>query len=244
MPRVEGKSTRIKIGTYPTVSLADAREKAREILSRAQRGLLNKSVIAAERSATLGEMVPQFIELYAMKRNKDWKETESVLKKFTSLNNRPLKDIKRPDVVRVLDEIAGVTPVRANRAMAAIKKLFSWCVDRGNLEYNPLAGLKPPTKEVPRDRVLSDKELTACWQAADRNAGRLVLAFSFSSYGTASRRSIRHAVVRSRPRKWYLDNPGQAGKERHSSHRAVGALGAGYPWISAPFLEFGSGIHH
>lgn len=167
MPRVEGKAVRIKIGTYPVVSLADAREKAREILSKAQRGLMNKADVEAERSATLGETIPQFIELYAKKRNKDWKETESVLKKFAALNSRPIREIKRTDVVRVLDEIAAKTPVRANRAMAAIKKLFSWCVDRGTLEFTPLSGLKPPTKEVPRDRVLSDKELLACWQAAD-----------------------------------------------------------------------------
>lgn len=75
---------------------------------------------------------------------------------------------KRHDVVRILDEIAAKTPVRANRAMAAIKKLFSWCVDRGAVEYNPLSGLKPPTKEVPRDRVLSDKELAACWLSAEQ----------------------------------------------------------------------------
>ena len=167
-PRVRGRAVRIKIGTYPILTLAQAREKAREILSDAQLGRLTKERLEAERLPTLAEIIPQFIELYAKKRNKDWKETQSVLGKFSALNGRAMREIKRPDVVRVLDEIAAKTPVRANRALAAIKKLFSWCVDRGTVEFNPLSGLKPPTKEVPRDRVLSNKEISACWCSAEQ----------------------------------------------------------------------------
>jgi integrase len=35
------------------------------------------------------------------------------------------------------------------------------------LDFNPLAGLKPPAKETARDRILTDKELAAYWQEAD-----------------------------------------------------------------------------
>jgi integrase len=63
--------------------------------------------------------------------------------------------------------IANGTPFRANRALAAIKKLFAWSIDRGTIEINPIASLKPPTKERPRDRVLTSEELIACWRAAE-----------------------------------------------------------------------------
>lgn len=166
-PRVEGKSCRIKIGRYPILTLAEARDRARVLLRDAQLGRLGKDRLQPERLPTLRDIAPQFIELYAKKRNKDWKETESVLKKFAALDGKYLRDIKRPEVVRILDEVAARTPVRANRALAALKKLMSWCVDRGTIEFNPLSGLKPPTKEVPRDRVLSDKELISCWLTAE-----------------------------------------------------------------------------
>lgn len=168
LPRVRGRAVRIKIGTYPILTLAQARERARQLLGDAQLGRLTKERLDAERLPTLGEIIPEFIELYAKKRNKDWKETQRVLTKFASLERLPLREIKRPDVVRVLDDIAANTPVRANRALAAIKKLFSWSVDRGTVEFKPLAGLKKPTKEIPRDRVLSDKELVACWRASEQ----------------------------------------------------------------------------
>lgn len=69
--------------------------------------------------------------------------------------------------MRALDTIiAGGAPTRANRALAAIKKLMNWCIDRGIIETSPVAALKPPTKEVARERVLTDIELAACWDAA------------------------------------------------------------------------------
>lgn len=48
---------------------------------------------------------------------------------------------------------------RANRILAALRKLFNWCVERGILESNPVWRVKAPTKEIARDRVLSDLEL-------------------------------------------------------------------------------------
>jgi integrase len=69
--------------------------------------------------------------------------------------------IKRLDMVRVLDGLLVKTPYRANRALATISKLFSWCVNRGSLEFFPLAGLEAPTNQSTRDRVLTDEELNA-----------------------------------------------------------------------------------
>jgi integrase len=168
--RVHGRQRRIKIGTYPILSLIEAREKARGILRNKQLGRLIESdgTLSTKRKPSLPEIVPQFIELYAKQRNREWKESRALLGKFSVLGNRPIDEIKRPEVVAVLDSImAKGTPYRANRALAAIKKLFCWCVDRGVLDFNPLAGLKPPAKETARDRVLTDKELAACWHEAD-----------------------------------------------------------------------------
>lgn len=33
------------------------------------------------------------------------------------------------------------------------------------IETSPVAALRPPTKEVARDRVLTDEEMIACWHA-------------------------------------------------------------------------------
>lgn len=167
--RVDRHMKRIRIGAYPIVSLADAREKARDILRDIELGQYDQaspSVADSAPSLTLGEVIPQFIELYAKPRNRDWRGTERVLQKFSPLFPRPIDQIKRADIVRVLDTIiAGGAPTRANRALAAIKKLMNWCIDRAMIETSPVASLRPPTKEVARDRVLADEEVVAIYGA-------------------------------------------------------------------------------
>ena len=65
----------------------------------------------------------------------------------------------------MLDLLDGIVesgrPVAANRTLTAIRKLFNWAMDRDIIATSPCAGVKPPTAEHSRDRVLSDDELRA-----------------------------------------------------------------------------------
>ena len=109
---------------------------------------------------SLREAVALFVSLYAKPKNKGWRETERILSKFAPLYDRPLDEIKRAEIVCVLDTlVANGTPYRANRALSAIKKLLNWALNRGMIDVNPIAGQRMPTKERARDRVLSDEEI-------------------------------------------------------------------------------------
>ena len=109
-----------------------------------------------------------FIKPYAKPRTRDWKDQERLLtQKWSPLFSTPIDQIERPAVVRVLDDmIAGGAPGRANNALAVIKKLMNWSLDRGMIRVNPIAGLKPPTKPKTRDRVLTDGELSRFMDAS------------------------------------------------------------------------------
>ena len=81
-------------------------------------------------------------------------------------------DITRRDVLDVLDRVVDSgAPIAANRTLSAIRKLFNWCVQRDIIAASPCAGVKPPTEERSRDRVLSDAELKTIWIAADQVEG-------------------------------------------------------------------------
>jgi integrase len=163
--RIKGRARRIKLGTYPILSLADARDKARSLLRDVQLGKFDDDRLD---TPIFGEVVPQFIELYAKPRNRSWKSTGRVLTKFAELNHKPISEIRRGHIVSILDNMtAAGTTIGANRALAAVKKLFAWCVDRGTIEINPVAGLKAPAKEVSRDRVLTDDEIRAYWTTSE-----------------------------------------------------------------------------
>jgi integrase len=152
-------------GLFPNMSLAEAREAARS-------ALISTSVDeepAPIAVLSLRDAIPEFVEKHARAKNRSWRDTQRDLKKFEVIACMPLDAIRRPDVVRVLDGIiAAGAATRANRALAAIKKLFAWYLDRGEIETNPIAGLRPPSKEISRDRVLSVNELRRCWEAANR----------------------------------------------------------------------------
>ena len=62
----------------------------------------------------------------------------------------------------------GGTPIEANRTLAAVRKLFNWALSRDIIAVSPCAGVKPPSAETARDRVLTDDELRLVWQAAEQ----------------------------------------------------------------------------
>jgi hypothetical protein len=101
--RVKGKQVRHTIGTYPTITLSDAGETARMLLRNMQLGRYTESDPPALR--TLGDTVPEFIERHARPKNRDWRATQTMLRRLEPLFHTPLAEIKRADVVRVLDSI-------------------------------------------------------------------------------------------------------------------------------------------
>jgi integrase len=173
--RVEGRMRRIKIGNYPVVALSEARAQAQGMLRDITLGKYDESAAGSPEAPTptLGEVIPQFIERYAKRHTKDWERTRSVLMRMNKLHAKPINQIKRADVVRELEamiadiEQKGGKGTRANRGLAAIKKLYSWCIDQGIVEISPVAALKPLIREVARERWLSDDELKSFWQGCE-----------------------------------------------------------------------------
>jgi integrase len=171
--RVHGRLRRATLGRYPALSLADARDRAREILLEVEKGN-DPAVAKAEerrREADLFQAVAtEFIERHAKPNNRTWRRQDADLKReFLPLwRDRPIGSITKRDILGVVDKIADrSSPRRANRYLALVKKLFSWCAERGYVEASPAATVKPLAREVSRDRVLSDDELGLVWRCCE-----------------------------------------------------------------------------
>ena len=120
----------------------------------------------AQRAApTVAELVEDYVTLYAKRNKKSWRADELMLRGAVvpEWGSIKAKEIKRRDVLALVEGIAGETPVRANRVLAVVRKMFNWAVDRDLLESSPCFGVKAPAKETSRDRYLSDDELRAFW---------------------------------------------------------------------------------
>lgn len=172
--RVAGRPRRLTLGRFPVVGLAKARKLAMEALTAVVDGE-DPGADKSERShtgreGTFGATVNEFVEAYVKRKNRRWQETAAILERefVVPWGRRNLRDITKKDVHKVIDGIvARGTNRAANRAFAHVRKLFNWCVERGTLDQSPCFGLRMPTKEVGRDRVLSDDELGRIWAASN-----------------------------------------------------------------------------
>lgn len=150
-----------KLGTYPRMSLATAREKANDWLRQVDEGI-DPTKRRRSPDMKVESVCREFIRLHAQARNKSWREAERILERefVGTFGQRDIREIKRFDVLEIMDAaVARGSTYQANRILSNIRKLFNWCVERGIVETSPITGLKAPTKEESRDRVLEDDEI-------------------------------------------------------------------------------------
>lgn len=172
--RFQGRAKRLGLGRTDRVSLADARKKAHQALADIaddrDPALTKLSASADGTGPTFAKFVDTFVSKYAKRHNKSWEQTERLLKRefVSKWGKRPLSSLNKADVLSVLDNIVSRgTPSAANRSFAAVRKLFNWAVERGDLDVSPALNVKNPSKHVSRDRVLTEYELSKVWSAAD-----------------------------------------------------------------------------
>jgi len=206
--RLKGTSRKFTIGpaiierkapleTPPAIgeamTLPEARAAAREALQLVAEGLdPSEARKRAERDAVAAKVQDEkfraenlavdFITIYAMPKNRSWKETQRQFRKSITGWRDPetgeikkgpwwgmdVRDIRKRDIIRLLDDIVDAgSPIAANRIFASLSVWFSWMVGRDLLEASPMAGLKKLAVESARDRVLSDDEIRVLWKAAD-----------------------------------------------------------------------------
>ncbi len=176
MARAEGRLRRVSLGVFPGMGVAKARRKAREIIEQAQNGIdpvearrEAKVAKTQQRANTISATVEEYIERYAKPRQRSWLQTKRRLEIYLvdELGDTPVSSLTRADIVRVLDSVLEKGfATGANRTLANIKTYLRWCAERGLIERSPADLLRPPSPEVSRDRVLTDKELAAVWHAS------------------------------------------------------------------------------
>lgn len=152
---------RMKLGIYPRLSLATAREKANALLQQVDEGI-DPTKRRRTTDMRVENVCREFIRLHAQPRNKSWREAERVLERefIAHYSQRDIREIKRCDVLELMDAaVARGSGYQANRILSHVRKLFNWCIERGIVETSPIAGVKPPTPEKSRERFLTDDEI-------------------------------------------------------------------------------------
>jgi integrase len=172
----------VKLGTYPAVTLA----AARDLVLDKRRGLEIEHVDpAVERRKppvepepapkvfTFADFVPAFIA-FQKSQKKSWKDDESTINRYflPTWGALPLRSITRRQVHEVLDTAAGKgLTIGVNRIQAVISRLFTVALDRELIDAHPAIGILKRFPEVERVKVLEDDELRALWTGLDAHPG-------------------------------------------------------------------------
>ena len=168
--RRAGRLRRATIGTLPPLSLADARELARKALVDAASGNDPAATKAQDRSAaSFPDLAELYLEKHAPKKRSAGEDRRILVRELLPKWRACLaRDIRRADVIALLDDIAArPAPIMANRTLALVRKLYNFGIQRGLVEANPCALLSPPAAERRRERVLSEAEIRALWIALE-----------------------------------------------------------------------------
>ena len=177
--RPDGKRDRLRLGYYPAMSLAIARRRTLSALEEKQRTGL--PLIKAS-APTVREVLEEWRDYYLRDHRKRWEDAWRPLERdvLPAWGERKASSITRRDAALLLDEIRARAPIVANRIAASLKQAWGFALDRGLLNDNPLAGMRNPSRERKRDRVLTLDELAQIWQsAADVMSEPLARAFQF-----------------------------------------------------------------
>src|SRR5262249_56439312 len=104
---------------------------------------------------------------------------------FPTLGARPIDDIGRSDIVRLLDKIEDTSgQVMADRTLAYLRKVMNWHATRSDTFRSPIVRGMARTKpgERARDRILTDDEICRLWRATEGRPGAVASLFPVLSF--------------------------------------------------------------
>lgn len=166
-----GKSRRMTLGRFPTMTAAKARLAHAQAMIALEEGRDPGARVAELRARPLvRDLVEIYVDRYARPRKRSWREDQRLLGKYVvpRIGTMKIDTVRRRDVVALLDAVVDAgAPVSANRVLAVTRKMFNFAISRDLLEASPCAQVKPPTKERSRDRTLKPDEIFTLWNRLD-----------------------------------------------------------------------------
>ena len=155
-------------------------EQARDLAKKRAGEVADDRDPVAERVTTrdastnvVNAVLDSFIARYVRKQGlRSADEIDRTFKVYVRgrLGNRSIYDLRRRDIVELLDEIEDNNgPVMADRTLAYLRKAFNWHATRDD-KFSPpivrgMARTKP--KDRARTRILDDQEIRDLWKALD-----------------------------------------------------------------------------
>jgi integrase len=158
-----GVERRLTIGSFPTWPAIRARDRAKELRQQIDRGGDPLGETQAARAApTLHDLIEYYVaEHLPKKRPNSRYEDRNLIAQWIvpEFAKRKVAEIKRADIGRLHRKVTERgTPIRANRLLSLLSKMFSLAVDLGWCADNPAKGIEKNPEQA-RARYLAVEEI-------------------------------------------------------------------------------------
>ena len=187
------------IGRFPQLSLADARQQARDAYGKDPAG----EKVDGRHAPTFGALGDAYLRLHAKPHKKSWaRDQECIERDLAQWKCIPVKDIGRKMVQALLDQIADPqgrnAPASARATKLLLSTMFNFALPRDfGIDFNPVVGTQAP-KAQHRQRFLIDAEIIRLLAALDEESkqGHHLLAHWFLLILLTAQRPGEVAVMR------------------------------------------------
>lgn len=164
-----GKRIKQKIGDYPVLNCATAKEIALNLKSDLSRGIVPQAASQASVIKTFAELARDVVEL----KSKTWRPRvrDLFIKTYLQRHILPafgkidLSEITRRDIEK-FHSSHSAHPINANRLLELIRSTLNQAVAWDLIPKNPAIGIKP-FPEHPRERYLNEEEIGKVIAALD-----------------------------------------------------------------------------
>jgi integrase len=166
-----GKQRWTKIGSTAELNIAEARDKAREVIKRVEAGL-EPFERPKPKPESVAVVAASWLDRYVDKNKlRSASEQRRIVTKYILpvWRDRTFIDIKRRDIAELLDHIEDKNgSAMADRVLATLRAMASWVQSRDDDYKLPFTRnmRRVPVQDRKRSRVLSDDELRRVWHAA------------------------------------------------------------------------------
>jgi integrase len=209
---IGGKHRRMTLGAVTKESFSTLKDSTGAVIKlgvREQAALLHARVRLGEDPAgvkaenrqrakeTFGAIAERFLAYQKEQlRPGSYRQVERHIRLAKSLHGTALASVDRRAIATLISEIKNSSgAVSANRVGSTLSYLFRWAMNDGLAESNPAIGLNK-FEERARERVLSDAELRAVWQAAgDDHFGSIIKLLVLTGQRAAEIGSLRWSEI-------------------------------------------------
>lgn len=189
--RINGRDDRIFLGSFPAITVEQARKAALKVKSEVAQGKdpnERKNILRHE--ITFEELFLEYMERYSKKHKRSWLYDEREVNKFLShWFKRKISTISKQEIQHLHERIHDENGLyQANRILERIRAIFNKAIEWGWKGTNPTQGIKK-YKEKARDRFILPAELPRLFEALDQEENETVRDFILMALMTGARRS-------------------------------------------------------